>query len=546
MSMTQLTCEDETLKARYLFGLMDPAAQLSYFRAHPQSYIEANLYIRTKQKTIIPFLLKPPQIRFAERQTKRDMILKARQMGFTTEICALFFADTVLNENTTSVIVAHDSDSTQRIFQIVKLFWERLPEHEKVRIGEPHYSNRRELWWPQINSWFYVGTAGSTSFGRGQTINNLHCSELAFWPDPETKLSALLEAVPADGHIVYESTPNGMGNYFHDLWVRAKAGENGFEPHFFAWYDDSTNTAAGDPLGELTSEEQEMQARLSLTYGQLRWRRQKQRDLRDLFVQEHVENDVSCFLASGRGVFDRTKLLKLLQHIQERGDPDSLASLPWPSGRAGHESAEYALAPATLRIYQAPEAGRSYVIGADVAEGLASGDASAACVLDRETGEQVAELHGRVIPEKFAYQLAALGWYYNKALIGVERNNHGHSTLNTLLNVIRYEALYYHLPYDAPKGSEVLGWPTTPATRPVLVDDLAAAIAGECIPLRSSATIDEMFCFIVTASGKPEAEQGKYDDRVMAAGIAWQIRNRVKPWFANSDLIAKLNGDSHG
>jgi hypothetical protein len=162
-----------------------------------------------------------------------------------------------------------------------------------------------------------------------------------------------------------------------------------------------------------------------------------------------------------------------------------------------------------------------------VGEGLEDGDASCAIVLDRESGEQVAELHGRVPPERFAYLLHALAWHYRRAKLAVERNNHGHSVLNTLRNVLRYPLLYQHVRYDHRVGDQVtLGWPTDQSTKPILVDDLAAAIAGGHVIIRSQSLIDECMTFVTTDSGSQEAQAGKYDDRVMALGIAWQVRKR--------------------
>jgi len=167
------------------------------------------------------------------------------------------------------------------------------------------------------------------------------------------------------------------------------------------------------------------------------------------------------------------------------------------------------------------------VIGADVGEGLAGGDASCACVLDRKTGEQVAELHGRVPPDRFGHLLDALGRFYNQAMLAVERNNHGHSTLNTLRNVCHYRQLYYHVRYDlVGKAKPILGWPTDQLTKPILVDDLAAAIAEAHITIHSSGLVDECFTFVTTDTGSQQAQEGKRDDRVMAAGIAWQARKR--------------------
>ena len=209
-------------------------------RSDPRSWIEANLRIRTKDQRIIPFQFNWPQLDYWPRRTSRDLILKPRQLGFTTLVCGMFFADCVLRPQTTSVIVAHDGDSTERIFRIVKLFWERLPEAERRDLGEPQYSTKRELYWPRNQSCFYVGTAGAKAFGRGMTIQNLHCSEFAFWPHPEESLAALTEAVPAGGRIVIESTANGRDNYFHQLWNECKEPGARFAPHFYTWWRDPT------------------------------------------------------------------------------------------------------------------------------------------------------------------------------------------------------------------------------------------------------------------------------------------------------------------
>jgi len=179
---------------------MDRSAEVLAVRDDPRPWIEANLFLRTKDQRIVPFHFWPVQAHYWSQRSRWDVILKARQMGFTSLICAMFFADTVLRANTVSAMVAHDGDSSEKIFGIVKLFWERLPEEERRRIGEPKYFTRREFYWPRLNSRFYVGTAGSLAFGRGQTINNLHCSEFAYWPRPEEALVALTEAVPLTGH----------------------------------------------------------------------------------------------------------------------------------------------------------------------------------------------------------------------------------------------------------------------------------------------------------------------------------------------------------
>jgi hypothetical protein len=271
----------------------------------------------------------------------------------------------------------------------------------------------------------------------------------------------------------------------------------------------------------LTTEEIALIRRWGLTLGQIKWRRQKRRDLGAHFAEQYPEDDVTCFLASGRCCFDTEALRAAQARIAAAPAAVSVTALTGMRGEA------LPIAPARLVVWAKPEEGRQYVIGADVGEGLAGGDASAAVVLDKESGAQAAELHGRIAPERFGHLLAALGKWYNWAWVAVERNNHGHSTLNTLRNVCRYPRLYTHVRYDhMGRSAPVLGWPTDQATKPILVDDLAAAIASGALRMMSADLVDECFTFVTTDSGSQEAAEGKHDDRVMAIGIAWQVRKR--------------------
>ncbi len=548
----------------HFLALARDAEQLLDTRRDPIDWIAANLQIRTKTRQVVP--LRPNWIQrdFVAHRTRRDVVLKSRQVGITTMVSALFFADTVLCPNTTSAMLAHDAESTEQIFGIVQLFWERLPPEERALIGKPKYNNRRELYWPRLNSRFLVGTAGATTFGRGQMLNNLHCSEFAIWPHPEEALLAATEAVPPDGRIVIESTASGLGNPFHDRWVEAVEQRGQFAPLFYVWHEDPTYWAAPTPeeaalwheqlaaLGvparvgappapgaaetnlpapasahtPLTEQEIDLVRRHGVTLGQLKWARLKRADLRERFDQEYPSDWMSAFLASGRCIFDTAELVKIARRIAAQPGPVVLPSLPGPAGQP------LPLAPATLLIWEAPRAGEHYVIGADVGEGLPDGDASVAVVLNRRTGVQAGELHGRVPPDRFGHLLAALGRYFHQAEIGVERDGHGHSTLNTLRNQCLYANLYHHVAYDSGFGKPrtvQLGWPTNSATRPILVDDLTEAINMGSLHVNSALLISECLTFILTGTGRAEAQPGKHDDRVMAAGIAWQIRKRPRP-----------------
>ena len=259
---------------------------------------------------------------------------------------------------------------------------------------------------------------------------------------------------------------------------------------------------------------------------QLRWRREKQRHLRERFDQEYPSNASHCFIASGRCCFDLPALLQARARIAAEPRPEMLSHL------AGRDGGSLALAPARLLIWRPPQQGREYVIGGDVGQGLSHGDFSCGCVLDRETGEQVAELHGRVAPGRFARLLAALGRIYWEAEIAVESNNHGFATLDALHNTLQYAPLFRYRRYDqAGQYGEALGWPTNARTRPLMLDGLVEALAEGHLLVHSEGLVDECLTFVTTDSGSCEALSGKHDDRIIAAAIAWQARKRPQPAF---------------
>jgi len=512
---------------RSSFRQKDPRYLRRVLRARggPQGWIERHLHILTKDSGVQLLRFNAAQLSYYQSRTLRDLILKPRQVGFTTLICALFLADCLLRPNRVCVIVAHNAESGQRIFAMVKLMWARMPAAWHSRYPTK-LDNQGEIWWSGLNSRISVGSAGSPGLGRGLTIHNLLCSEVAHWPHPQEALAALLEAVPADGRVIIESTPNGFGDCFHTLWTEAKSGQSGFRPFLFRWFDDPSYRMAGEELGDLSDEEISLRRAHHLDDAQLRWRRRKKQLLREKFDQEYPADDVSCFLTTGHCCFPVASLLEMARGAEQESPRQiqSMALYRWGMGR--HYVGRIAVAPGRLTVYRMPEVGRSYVIGADAAEGLEHGDWSAAVVLDWHTGKQVAELHGKWRPDVFARVLAALAANYGWAYLAVENNGHGLPTLLTLRNEFHYPHLYYTV-----QGNRAvkLGWSTTSASKPLMVDQMAAALADGKLVLRSPVLVDECLSFVSKDGGQQEAEEGKHDDLVIACAIALQVVRTRRP-----------------
>lgn len=491
--------------------------------ASPIRYVEGLLKIRDKMGSIIPLKLNPVQKKLMglkrrallDGRKPRFLILKARREGITTLEQALNFYCVATRPNQQVATLAHENESTEKIFRIANLFYDKLPKALRPKRLTGH--SKRDLNFTELNSLFYIGTAGSRGFSRGDTINRVHWSEVA-WSrgskeDQRALLAGLTEAC-SNGEIVLESTPNGIGNLFHEKFSEALKGENEWTAVFFPWWEDSSYRVKLLPAqraeleADLSDEEKELMQRHGLDVNQIAWRREQRRELRHLFPQEYPEDPETCFIVSGSCFFDRVLISAMLETTQDplevRGEGE-------------------------VRVWEKPVPGRRYAAGADVAEGTPTGNYSVMGVLDVETEDQVACLRGKFPPEDFAKRCAALCNEYNGAFLGVERNNHGHSCLNTLVNTIGYSNLYYYSDYDpsTQKSNPRLGWETNGKTRPILLDDLREHIEKGFMRTKDRELLSECRTFGPVGASRYEAQEGCHDDSIFAWGIAIQVRKHL-------------------
>ena len=230
--------------------------------------IRKMLKIRIKKGGLRYLKLNRAQQEYSRRCSKRNIVLKARQVGITTYIAARFFMQTITRPGTLTVQVAHSDESAQAIFNIVHRFWEKLP-NERVHRGAlvKSRSNIRQIVFPKLDSEYRVETADDNA-GRGMTIHNLHCSEVSRWPrGGEETLASLRAAVVPDGEIVLESTANGAAGIFYEEWQKAE--ETGYTQHFFPWwYEPSYKEDVEErPVLALTDEEKDLMARHGIERG---------------------------------------------------------------------------------------------------------------------------------------------------------------------------------------------------------------------------------------------------------------------------------------
>lgn len=264
-------------------------------------FCEKYLVIQDKQDRIIPLKLNRAQRHFAENITTRNVILKARQLGFSTVIQAYIFKR-VLSEPSRFVTMAHDDKTTSKLRRMSKLFFDKLPASINIKRNLDNaaitsYSNHSEI---------TISSAGSKEGGRGGTYGGgFHWSEVAFTTNAQEIVSGVMQGVPDSGVIFLESSANGSSGYFYDSVMKAKNGDSEYKLHFYAWWWNEEYQTALLP-GEVityTDEEKKLVDKHGLTPEQIKWRRNKQSTPGLVFQQEYPEDEYTAFKNSGDGYF---------------------------------------------------------------------------------------------------------------------------------------------------------------------------------------------------------------------------------------------------
>jgi hypothetical protein len=482
--------------------------------------------IRTKSGEIKPLILNRVQVRFlnhildqlATTGRIRSVILKGRQQGLSTVVSAYLYWWLSQHNAQKGIVIAHEKKSTEALLDMYSRLHKHMPEMLKPKTN---YKSRREISFSVLDSSLMIATAGSEHIARGETLQCMHLSEVAFWPKLFAKenFNGLIKALPNSDQTMcfVESTANGVTGGFYDLWYGAVAGTNGYYPFFSAWFEsDEYRTTPPVPF-EKTPDEIALATQFKLDDAQLYWRRREiVLNGMDLFRQEYPCTAEEAFITSGRPVFI-TEVLQ--EYVNAAHAP--IARMSVEEGKlVDHPRGE-------LLVYLAREETEQYYIGADVAVGIKDPEKSDWCcaqVLDREM-RQVAVWRGQVTPDHYARVLNALGYYYNVALIAPERNGHGLLVCVRLWKDLNYPNCFMDLKEGEIADRETLniGFQTNVSSKPLIIDKLRGAVRSKEIQIYDNTTLQEMLSFIVTDSGRMEGEQGCYDDTVMALAIAAHI-----------------------
>lgn len=498
-------------------------------------FAPACLRIRTKQGgPLWPFVLNWIQLEYLRELRElftggrgdffrgiRDLIVKPRQLGFSTFIAALFFMDGLLEPGRISVIVTHDEKISKELLRTYRLFYEELPEQVKAGTKlRTAAANAYEIEFdgiPEVSR-FEIRTEKGNPW-RGGTIHNLHASEAAFYEDYHGVLASYVQAVPASGNVIFETTCNGRNEFYEEVML-ALAKATPYRVVFFEWFRHPEYRRPWNPDAEppLSTEEQELVARHGLDLEQIAWRRFKISEVKDKFPQEYPETLLGAFLSTGRPFFDAAAVDRGHERAKRFWADVEAGKIPRPRTPRKH-----------VTIYEDPIPGELYVLAADVAEGVDRGpgdgekggaDFSSATMIHVASLREVATVHGRMPTVEFAEILNRLGRLY-QAVLAPERNNHGHTVVASLQRA-EYPELYHHAEYNE-AGQKFLkaGWPTNVTTRPQMLDALDTVMRRDAFLSVDLGFWREADRFTRNEkTGKPEAMAGWHDDRIIRAAIA--------------------------
>lgn len=276
-------------------------------------YARNCLKIRTKGEGMKPLILNTAQQHIhdkLEQQIKytgkvRAILLKGRQQGASTYVEGRFMWRATHNKGVRAFILTHDGESTNALFEMTERYYENLPEHVKPTTSA---ANAKELHFDGLDSGYKIGTAGNKAVGRGQTIQYFHGSEVSFWLNASEHTKGIMQAVPdADGtEVIYESTANGVGNFFHEQWKLAEKGLSEFQPIFVPWFWQAEYRKLLPEGLTINEAEGELAKVYGLDNEQLYWRRIKIAELTTdgvdggkAFKQEYPMNAAEAFQVSG-------------------------------------------------------------------------------------------------------------------------------------------------------------------------------------------------------------------------------------------------------
>jgi hypothetical protein len=446
----------------------------------PEYFINTYAKITHPQKGLIPFHLYPFQRTLLNsfEDYRFNVILKARQLGISTISAAYVAWLMMFHREKNVLVIATKFNTAANLVKKVKAIIKNLPAW--LRISNVEIDNRTSF--VLSNGSQIKASSTSVDAGRSEALSLLVIDEAAHVEGLEDLWMGLYPTLSTGGRCIALSTPNGVGNWFHKIYMEAEEAINDFNPTKLIW---------------------DVHPDRDLSWFEKETRNMSRRE---------IAQELECnFNMSGETVFSSEDLEAYLSKCKE------------PLYRTGFDR--------NLWMWEKVEPVKEYFISADVARGDGK-DYSTALVFETNSMSVVAEYKGKITPDLFAKILYDIGLEYNNALLVVENNSVGFAVLDKLREMV-YPNLYYSIKsthefvdeYQAENLSNaVAGFSTTSKTRPLIIAKMEEFIRNNLIKVYSTRLLAEMKTFIWN-NGRAQAMRSYNDDLIMACAVGCWVRD---------------------
>jgi len=498
-----------------LYNRVLTAEEFATLQKVQQSPLTFSQFIKVihPKKGKIPFNLFPYQraVLYAFLMFRFNIILKFRQAGIT-ELISLYCLWLAMYHPFKNIVIISIKDRVaKKVLRKIKFMYNNLPDYLKT---------------PVINGkGDDIGTSTEMEFANGSLITSIPTTEEAGRSEAVSLLiideaavvrwiskiwAAAFPTLSTGGAAIVNSTPYGMGNWYHQTWVDACTAANSvFNPIRLKW--------------QMHPERDQL------------WYDETRQALGPRKTAQEIDGD---FLQSGNTVFDMDDIKAIEDCIL--GEEDYKPILMYkPQMGSGY-----------IRIYRYALEDEKCFIGADIATGR--GDDYSAFSIMNAAGEELASYKGKIGLFQYAALLGEMGKTFNMATIAPEGNDIGAAVVEKLQEQ-GYPNLYYSTQIikkkgeKKPKQSEVPGWYTTTATRPVMINELEDDVRNDTVEIKDPEFVREAYTFIYDSNNKPTAlgrNSARDDEDTLDSVIfnddsiiAKAITNRVRKTRVKNPLI---------
>lgn len=494
-----------------------------------------NLYtVINEEGEKIRFKMRAAQRKLLHEMHYKNIILKARQLGFTTFICIFLLDYALFNRNKHIGIVAHTQTDASVIFRKVKVSWEGFPQEIKDFIGLDTVGDSKVEYEFTNGSIMRIST--SLRSGTYQAVLVTEFGKIcAHFPEKaEEIITGTLPAVPAKGLVFIESTAEGEEGRFYDMVQEAMDLKDqgtaltvkDYKFHFYAWFDNPADVIEGVVL-PITAEVEEYLAkvereqRVVFSQAQKNWYFTERKMQKDKMKQEHPASPDEAFLSSGNKLFSVEALEAQAMNVIDPIYTDG-----------------------AFKIYKKFVKGNVYMLGADVSLGIKR-DSSTIVVIDLMTGETVLTYRSSTVdPVTFAYDIKKAALDYGGCIAAPEANSTGIGTCIVLNQIYPNVFTQVRDGMLEVQSSSKLGWLTTPGSKPKMMYELSEAFESGDIKILDKGLLAEARKFNKEDSLQASsATTTRHFDLLIASAIAWQMKIYASKGMAEPAEVARVEGN---